>query len=237
MVTGFLSIAAPNLINFDVARRIGAGYASILFALSPLVTYALAILTRIDRPSIKRIVGIVLGLCGTAFIVLDANERATGVAPMWFAIALAVPILVACGNIYRTLKWPTGADPLPLASAMMIASAIWLSPFVLSRPIEVFSNPTADMGALLVVMQIAVSTLTYWLYFRLQQAAGPVYLSQIGYVAAAFGVVIALVIFGESVTISMIAGFALIVAGVYLVTPRRTSASAREHPASDGANC
>ena len=71
--------------------------------------------------------------------------------------------------------------------------------------------------------QIGVSTLTYWLFFRLQQAAGPVYLSQINYVAAALGVVIALAVFGEAVTMTMVLGFALIVAGVFLVTPRQGS--------------
>lgn len=235
VVTGFLSIAAPNLINFEIARRIGAGYASIPFALSPLITYALAIFTRIDQASTTRIVGILLGLVGTAFIVLDANARSTGVAPIWFLISLAVPILVASGNIYRTLRWPKGADPLPLAGAMIIASAIWLSPFAFSRPMVAFSNAAIGMGEVIILVQIAASALMYWLYFKLQQAAGPVYLSQIGYVAAAFGVVIALLIFDEAVSIPMIAGFALIVAGVFFVTPRRTSTAKEQSAASESA--
>ena len=37
--------------------------------------------------------------------------------------------------------------------------------------------------------QLAVSTVVFLMFFRLQQIGGPTYLSQIGYVAAAVGVV------------------------------------------------
>ena len=37
----------------------------------------------------------------------------------------------------------------------------------------------------------AVSAAFYALYFRLQYVAGPVYLSQIGYIGTAFGIVLA----------------------------------------------
>ncbi len=64
----------------------------------------------------------------------------------------------------------------------------------------------------------------YVLYFQLQRVAGPVYLSQIGYVAAGFGVAIAVAVFAETVTLAMLAGLALIAGGVFLVTPRRSPA-------------
>jgi drug/metabolite transporter (DMT)-like permease len=220
LATGLLSIAAPNVINFEVARRIGAGYAAVSFALSPLITYGLAILAGVDKPSLKRIAGVALGLIGTAFIVLDVNGRTPDVPPIWFAIALTVPLLVAAGNIYRTLKWPAGAEPMPLAAGMMLAAAVLIAPIAFSRPLAAFSPAATSTAHILILAQVVISSLTYWLFFRLQVVAGPVYLSQIGYVSAAIGVVAGLVIFGEAVTLPMILGFALIVAGVVLVTPR-----------------
>ena len=58
---------------------------------------------------------------------------------------------------------------------------------------------------------------------RLQIAGGPVYLSQIGYVAAAFGVALAYLLFGELPTWLLLAGVAMIVVGVLLVRPHRTN--------------
>ncbi len=222
-MTGFFSIAAPNYLGYEVARHAGAAYASVPYALSPLVTYALAILVSLDKPSGRRIAGLVLGLLGTLGIVLTMILNAGTASPVWYIAALGLPLLVATGNVYRTLRWPAGTSLVALAAGMLLGGAVWLLPVVALDPAGLSSLATAN-GAGVMLAQVAVSVVMNWLYFRLQKAAGPVYLSQIGYVAAGFGVALAMVLFGETVTIWMLAGLVLIVGGVILVTPRPAKA-------------
>jgi drug/metabolite transporter (DMT)-like permease len=70
----------------------------------------------------------------------------------------------------------------------------------------------------LIVAQLAVSTVMFLMFFRLQQIGGPTYLSQIGYVAAAVGVVIGVVHFGETYPPSVWAGAGVIALGIALST-------------------
>lgn len=221
-VTGFVSVAAPNYLGFEVARHAGAAYASVPYALSPLITYALAVMVGLDSPAWRRVVGVALGLAGTTAIALSKMLGVNAAAPIWYVAALGLPLLVATGNVYRTLRWPAGTAPLALAAGMSLAGALWLAPVALTRTDGLAALATPFGGGVM-ALQVLVSVLMNWLYFRLQQAAGPVYLSQIGYVAAGLGVALALVLFGEPVTPAMLAGMALVVAGVVLVTPRRTA--------------
>ncbi len=221
-VTGFVSVAAPNYLGFEVARHAGAAYASVPYALSPLITYALAVMVGLDSPAWRRAGGVVLGLAGTTAIALSKMLGVNAAAPIWYVAALGLPLLVATGNVYRTLYWPAGTAPLALAAGMSLAAAVWLAPVALTRTDGLAALATPFGGGVM-ALQVLVSVLMNWLYFRLQQAAGPVYLSQIGYVAAGFGVALALVLFGEPVTPIMLAGMALVVAGVILVTPRRSA--------------
>jgi drug/metabolite transporter (DMT)-like permease len=58
----------------------------------------------------------------------------------------------------------------------------------------------------------------FLMFFRLQQVGGPTYLSQIGYVAAAVGVVIGVFYFGETYPQSVWVGAAIIAVGIAFST-------------------
>ena len=56
------------------------------------------------------------------------------------------------------------------------------------------------------------------LLFRLQQAGGPTYLSQLGYVAAIVGVAVGVFMFHETYPASVWAGAGLVAIGIALTT-------------------
>jgi drug/metabolite transporter (DMT)-like permease len=70
----------------------------------------------------------------------------------------------------------------------------------------------------LVVAQMALAALMFALFFRLQVAGGPVYLSQIGYVAAATSLIVGVSMLGERYGLITWAGALVIVAGVIATT-------------------
>ena len=218
-VAGFLSLAAPNVASFAVAEQAGTSYGIVPFALSPLMTYPLAIAVRLDRPQWRRFGGLLVGFLGTFLVLADIVLATSSSGLFWAFAALSIPISVAIGNIFRTIYMPANTSALPLAAGIMLGSAFWLVPVLAVEGGGVVLSGVAGTGSGVILAQIAVSAIQYWLYMRLQQAAGPVYLSQIGYVAAAFGVVLAYFLFGTLPTLALLAGIVMIVAGVLLVKP------------------
>lgn len=66
--------------------------------------------------------------------------------------------------------------------------------------------------------QMLASAGMFALFFRLQQVGGPVFLSQIGYVGAAVGLVSGTVLLGERYPAATWLGALVVVAGIALVT-------------------
>ena len=115
------------------------------------------------------------------------------------------------------MAWPDGASPRKLASHTYLAAVPFLA---VAAIVQTGTIDVAPLGNILglVAAQLAVSTVMFLMFFRLQQIGGPTYLSQIGYVAAAVGVVIGVVHFGETYPPSVWAGAGVIALGIALST-------------------
>ncbi|MDN3718988.1 EamA family transporter [Roseibium salinum] len=138
--------------------------------------------------------------------------------------ALSIPVFLATGNIYRTLKWPKGATPVDLALGMMATGFLALAIFTAAIGIPVVPSGWSPEAVGLLAAQMAIFALQYGLYFRLQQTAGPVYLSQIGSVAAVIGLGLGFLVFGEIPNAAKLAAVASVGAGIVLVTLGRVKA-------------
>ncbi len=219
-VAGLLSTALPNLILFTVIPHLGAGLSSIVYTLPPILTLALAALFGVERPGLRRSIGIGIGFIGAALIVGPRGSLPAPGMYGWMALALAIPVSVALGNIYRTKAWPAGASPLALSAGTMLAGALWV---VLAGAA---TGSIAEVATLarapgLAAFQAAFNALQFLMFMRLQQAAGPVYVSQVGYVGTAVGLASGALVFGETYTIWVWAASAVIVAGVLIVNSAR----------------
>ena len=218
-VSGLLSVAAPNTILFLALPHVGAGFVSLLGALPPLGTYALALLFRLEPPRWLRALGVAAGIAGAVLLGLSRAGAATA-DPGWVLVSLSVPVIVACGNIYRTMRWPPGATALQLAPLMLAGSVLWIGAYVAGFESAALPGTLAlGLGTLILPLQVVIVALMYVMYFVLQRIAGPVYFSQIGSVGAIVGVAIAVAWFGETLPAgTALAAFfiALGVAGVTL---------------------
>ena len=160
-----------------------------------------------------------LGLTG-ALLLVFAKADGRGRELAWLAIALSAPLVIARGNIYRTLNWPAGASPLSLAPGMLIAASLLLILFMTLAGIPIVPAPN-DGGLWPLAAEIVVFSATYSLYFTLQKLAGPVYLSQIGSVGAAAGAALAVIILGETAVPALGLAMIVILAGAFLVNRTR----------------
>jgi drug/metabolite transporter (DMT)-like permease len=217
VVTAAITFAIPNILIFSAVSHLGAGYTGIMYTLSPVITLVLSMLLRVRPPNLLGVGGIAVGFLGAVMVAATRGEVGQPAALFWVAIGLLIPLSLAAGNIYRSLDWPEDAGPIELAVGSHLAAALMLLAGMLA---------TGDLGSLarltdlplLVVAQVAASSAMFALLFRLQVVGGPVYLSQIGYVGAAVGLVAGVVILGERYALPTWAGAAIIAAGVVMTT-------------------
>jgi drug/metabolite transporter (DMT)-like permease len=219
VVTALISFVAPSLLTFAAIPRIGAGLTSVIICLSPIATLVLSWGIGARRLDPIGLAGIGLGFLGALLVISPQSEaeHAARAEPAWLGIALLIPLALAAGNVYRSRRWPAGADALALAAASNVAAALLLLPmvFVLGEGRAGLADLARVPG--LVIVQILVTAWMLALFFRLQRVGGPVYLSQIGYVAAAVALASGTLVLGESYPLATWLGALVVVAGVILV--------------------
>ncbi|SDP13225.1 EamA-like transporter family protein [Rhodoferax sp. OV413] len=225
LVTGAVSNALPNLLVFSAMPHLGAGFTSIFLAFSPILTLLLHSMLQRRRPGALGAAGIALGFVGALVIVLSKGgvDSPGGAPALWLALAFLIPLLLACGNVYRTLAWPAGTSGLALAAGTNLGAAAVLA--VLSL-LWTGSLPVATALAVpgLLLAQIAVTAAMFAVFFRLQRVGGPVYLSQIGYVAAAVGLGTGTFVLGEHYGVLTWLGAVVVAVGVLMTTREQQAA-------------
>jgi drug/metabolite transporter (DMT)-like permease len=225
VVAGLIGLAAPNLLSFAAVPHLGAGFVTLALTLSPLLTYLGALSLGMERFRLQRAAGVALALGGAVLLaVLKLSKPDVG--EFWVVATLAIPVLLAGGNIYRTARWPEGVASDELAPGMLAATGLMLlavgaiagtllggvSEFTLAVPVGRVTP------LLLIFAQTAVFSIMYLLFFVLQKTGGPVYLSFLGSVAAIVGVPVAVFFLGEAPPQGLVVGGILIALGVGLLT-------------------
>ncbi|MER9493941.1 DMT family transporter [Mesorhizobium sp. M0320] len=216
-ITAAVSYAVPNLLMFSAIPHLGAGYTGIMFTLSPVITLVFSILLGVRRPNTLGSIGIAVGFIGAVMVAVTRGEAGQPADVYWVLAGLLIPVSLAAGNIYRTVDWPEGTGPIELAVGSHLASA----PRLLIGILTLFGlGAFAPLGAvpLVVVAQVASASAMFAFFFRLQAVGGPVYLSQIGYVAAAVGLFAGTIFLGEHYQLLTWAGAVIITIGVIITT-------------------
>lgn len=217
VIAALVSVAGSNLIFFSAIPHVGAGFVALIISLPPLLTYLAALVINIERFNIWRAFGVAAALAGAG--VLAARKfSAPEASVFWIALALCGPVLLAIGNIYRSLRWPDDASPIALAPGMLIAAAVILG-LVGLLPAFTLAVPLATALPIgLIVLQASIFAGQFLLLFVLQKTGGPVLLSLLGAVGAVVGVPVAVFLQGEAIPEGLVLGGSLIALGVALVT-------------------
>jgi len=196
LIAGPATFAVPNLLVFLVVPKVGAGYGGIMFALSPVCTTLFARMVGMGEMNRLRYLGLILGLGGAVGISLNRQALSAPADTIWLLVAALLPVVLALGNLYRSMDWPGRAQPELLAFwshtlAVLVYGAMALA-----------SDGHALWGSLaaypqLTSSQLLLAGLIAPLVFRLQRFGGPILLSQMGYVAAGTSLVVATLFMNE----------------------------------------
>ncbi|MEE4349281.1 MAG: EamA family transporter [Pacificimonas sp.] len=207
---------AAAFVTVAAVPRVGASFVALAIAFPPLLTYLGALCLRMERLSAIRAAGVGLALAGAALLAV-LKLRTPDADPAWIALTLVGPVLLAVGNIYRTLRWPPGASPEALAPGMVATAGLMLLAAG-ALPGLTLRLPLDAVALGLVALQAAVFAGQFAGLFALQRAGGPVLLSLLGAVGALVGVPVAIGLLGEAPPPGLAPAAVLIAAGIALVT-------------------
>lgn len=216
VIAAVVSVAAPQLIFFSAVPQVGASFVALSIAFPPLYTYIGALALKTEHFDTRRATGVAVSFAGAAlFATLQLSQPDAAVG--WIALTLVGPIILAIGNLYRSIKWPKGATPDELAPGMLAAAGIML---LFLGPLPGLSLTFPATGAAIAVIgaQTATFSVQYVLFFILQQRGGPVFLSLLGSVAAVVGSAIAIIILGDTAPSGLVPAGVLIAIGIALLT-------------------
>lgn len=210
---GFITFAIPTVIANIVVTRVGAGYATSVYCLSPVMTMVLAAIFGIERLAMRRSLAIffvlicVIILLQQQFLLIDFDQQ------IWIVIGLSLPFFAAVANVFRSAFWPEGMSPLSFSFATLVISSIMMLPLLgVMEDASSWSFFTPEIIYTFVAFAL-ITSLSFSCNFYLQAIAGAVYSSQIGSIGTGVGILMGTVFLGESVTIVMIMALAGMVIG------------------------
>lgn len=215
-VSALLGVAGANLLFFSAVPHVGAGFVALIITLPPLLTYVGALTLKMERFQPLRAAGVISALAG-AFTLAFHKLSAPDADYLWILLALIGPVLLAIGNLYRTLRWPTGVSSDALAPGMLIAASVLLLCVGLLPGFSLHVSMDRSLPIVLIAVQAVVFAGQFLLLFLLQKSGGPVFLSLLGSVGAVVGVPVAILLQGETAPEGLLLGILLIGAGIALL--------------------
>jgi len=220
-VTGSAAIAFPMALFAFVAAKVPVSVVSLELALTPMITYGLALALAIERFRWPKVAGIALGLGGVLFIVVPEAGLPDPAMAGWVLFAMLAPTSFAIANVAAARTRPPEAASLPMAAAMSLAAAAFLVPAMFVDGSWWFFDSGLDSGAWAVIGMGAAFAILFPLFFEIVRLAGPVFFSTVNYIGPPAGVVLAVLIFGETLSPWLWAALTLMMAGLAVMNVSR----------------
>ena len=225
LIVGALNSAIPFVLFSFAALSITAGVSSIVNATTPLWTALVAFVWLRQGLTAWRVLGLVIGFAGVAFLAWDKASFKPGADHSGLWAVLACLAATACYGLAAnaTKRLLNGVAPLAVAAGSQSAAALllllpaaWLWPAVMP-------GTTAWLSAL--ALAALCTALAFILYFRLMNRVGPTNAVSVTFLIPLFAVLWGAIFLDEAITAQMIAGGAVVLVGIALalglVGPKR----------------
>jgi drug/metabolite transporter (DMT)-like permease len=215
LIMGLLNGAIPFSLFAVALIHLNASFESILNATAAFFTALVAAVWLKERFTLRKAVGIGLGILGVAVLV--------GWNPVPFNLTTALAVLATLG---ATLSYGLaavyakthafGISSFDWAVGQQLGASIWLLPFSL------FTLPAAkapSLGVIGAVLGVALmcTAAAYLLYFALIQNIGPTRALSVTLLIPAFGIAWGALFLGEPISLNMLVGLVIILMGMVLV--------------------
>lgn len=213
-ISGVTGIAVPNAIAFFLVNKLGSGFTGIMYALPPVFTFFLSILVGMTRFKVHKLLGLSIAVVACTWIVLERHQRMLEISAFWFALGIVIPIMLSIGNVYRAKAWPKGKSAMPLAADTLLSASFLLAVYTHFTGLSFMPDAISITMLSLISLQGLLTAATFLCSFELQKRSDPVFYSQLGSVAAVFGLLIGVLWFDERYSSSIWFGVLVLLAGL-----------------------
>ncbi|MET0577623.1 MAG: DMT family transporter, partial [Ilumatobacteraceae bacterium] len=209
-----LEMALPWILLTDAEQHLPSGLTGLLIACVPIVGTVVAFLLG-DRSVLRatRLAGIAVGLAGvTLLVAADLG----GEAPWW---SIAEVLLVCVGYAsapFIASRRLAHVPDLGVVAVSLTGVAVVYAPLAwITRPTE---TPPAEAWASVLALAFLCTAIAFVVFFKLIAAVGPARSTLITFVNPAVAVVVGAIVLDEQITVTTVAGFALVLVGCWLAT-------------------
>jgi len=220
LVLGATGILAYNLFFLGALARLPASRSSLIVALNPVLTIAAASLLLGERLSARRWLGVGVALAGVC-IVVTRGELAGLLGG-----AIGAGELMMFGAIVAWAAY-TLVGRSVLEGLTPIAATTWATLFgtAMLAVVAAPQLPRVDWGAVSLAASLSVlylgllgTAVAFVWYYRAVQVLGPSRTVIFNNLVPVFGAAFGVLLLGEPLSVSMVVGGAVAVAGVMLVS-------------------
>ena len=231
VAVGLINTGWSWAIIFWAERFVPSGLVSVFGASAPVWTAFLAhFLVKGDRLSTLKVVGLLLGLGGTALLVgaPDAGEGPN--ALLATELLVLMPVTWAIAAVLQS-RFLTRSAPIPIVAVGTWASVLVLAPLAV---LEAGEPQRWSAGSVLAFAYLVVfgtcfgMVVSLWLYRKLR----PTTITLVQVIVPAEAILIGTFALGESVSARMLGGAALVAAAVALNAVAGGGAPAQAAPAA-----
>lgn len=207
-----IEIAIPWMLLSSAETRLSSSLAGLLIAATPLVGAVLGWLTGRDRPGLRRVIGLGIGVAGVAALVgfdLSADDG-------WALAAMSVVVVCyALGPFVLDRYLGDVPGNAVMAVALAVAAIVYAPIGIAQLPSSV---PGADVLASIAVLAVLCTAIALTMFNLLIDEVGPVRATVITYVNPAVAILLGVLLLDEPFTKGIALGFALVLAGSVLAT-------------------
>jgi DNA-binding response OmpR family regulator/drug/metabolite transporter (DMT)-like permease len=212
---------APQVLLFWVAEEVPGVIIAILVSLESFIVFFVATMSGMERMSLRRLFGLVLGVSGVLVLLLPQFNVGPGaIAIAWLVLAMCIPACFAGESILLALAKSFDLDVIAATVIIFCMSTVILLIAVgttvgfvpLQFPLEGF-----EMTVIAFSCADTIATITF---VNLIRYAGPVFTSQKAYTVAIGGVAWSVLLLREDISVTSAVALAFILAGLYFVAKK-----------------
>jgi drug/metabolite transporter (DMT)-like permease len=212
IIVGILSSAVPFLLWAYAALTQTAGLLSVLNATSPMWGALCSAIILGERLRARRVAGLVLGVVGVAVVTQPTSRQDFDLIAIGAALTAAFCYGLAAAYMKR---WASNVPSRGMAVGTQLVAGVLLIPFIPLWPPA--AAPTPLVAGSMLALGLVCGAIAYLLYFRLIADIGATGALTVTYLIPVFGVLWGALFLGETVTLVMVAGAALVVLGTIFV--------------------
>lgn len=222
VVMGLLNSVVPYTLITWGETRVSSGLAAILVGTMPIFTVLFAHwLTEDERITPLKFIGILLGFLGVVVLfVPDLVKGATfslvgGLAIVAAAVSYAFASTLARIHLRGVPPGTTSLGQMAVAALVLVPASLLIDqPWTL--------EPSAASLASLVILAVVGTAFAYLIFYWLIARVGATRTSLVTYISPVIAVLLGAVVLNETLNWTTVVGLTLIIAGVALVTVKRS---------------